>query len=322
MVEMTDTTQKRRGPGVWEVVVYVSGAALTGLGAFVWFVRANVRGDWTLRLSQLWDSIGLISLGLAVVAIGLTLTILRVQSREAARADSETKTRQGQHEEVLRRIEGIARRTHTTVSETGKDVKDLKHHVVSQIESARKATRLEAERIVAGTAESDSLDSEELDELSLEGIRDGDISNLPLDTHTLQNHKLSERVQTAEGVFYPVGAVPMGVIADLVAGWEADDPDSDARWRPKSKAKWTVGQLVGAYRSYSAVALSQGRRNLSGSPWFVTFRRPDSTLETYYVSRTGRAAKGQTERTPLVKRLKGEGADAVWVSLAEFSKDT
>lgn len=319
MNHLPDAPVERKRPWAWEVLVYVLGSALTVLGLFVWFVRANVQGDWSLRLSQLWDSIGLISLGLAIVAIGLTLTILRVQNHEAERAEQETKARQEQHAEVLRRVEDIAARTHVTVSETGEDVKGMKHLLGTQIESARAATR--SDSVMTADVEAEVLEGDELDQVSLEGIRGGDISNLPLDTHALPGDKLSERVETAEGIFYPMGAVPVGVIADLVAGWEAHDPESDARWRPKSKANWTAAQLVGAYRSYSPGALAQGRRNLSGAPWFVTFRRPDMTLETFYVSRTGRTGRGRTERTPLIKRLKGVGADAVWVPLAEFSKE-
>lgn len=305
-----EQTEKRR-PWFWEVLCYVVGVALVLLGGYVWLLRANVEGDLSLRLSQLWDSIGLVSLGLAVVAIGLTLTILRVQNREAARADRETKKRQTQHEEVLRRVEAIAERTHEAVSETGVDVKDVKQLLGSQIQSAQAASRSEPEPEPATTveAEPDPLD-DELDDLSLEGVRDGDISNLPLDTHALADNRLLAEVKTREGVFYPVGAVPIGVLADIFDGWEATYPDS--------KAQWKVGALVGAYRSYSAKALADGRQTLQGAPWYVTFRRSDDTLVTYYLARTGRLRRGQTERTPVVKRLVGEGADARWVPLGEM----
>ncbi|APF34647.1 hypothetical protein [Microbacterium paludicola] len=309
MGDTTNKTAEKRGPWFWEVVVYVVGGALTALGVFVWVVRANAEGEWSLRLSQLWDSIGLISLGLAIVAIGLTLTILRVQNRAADRAERETEERQAQHEEVLRRVEAIAEQTHVAVSETGVDVKDVKQLLGSQIESAQAASRseLEPEPATMTEAPSDALD--ELDDLSLEGVRDGDISNLPLDTHALADERLLVEVKTKEGVFYPVGAVPIGVLADVYDGWEAAYPDS--------KAQWKVGALVGAYRSYSAKALADGRQSLQGAPWYVTFRRSDDTLVTYYLSRTGRLRRGQTERTPVVKRLVGDGANARWVPLGE-----
>lgn len=301
-----------RRPWFWEVVVYVIGVVIVLIGGYVWLLRANVAGDWSLRLSQLWDSIGLVSLGLAFVAIGLTLTILRVQNREAARADCETKKRQSQHEEVLRRVEAIAERTHLAVNETGVDVKDVKQLLGSQIKSAQAASRSELQSTSQVEAEPGALDSE-LDDLSLEGVRDGDISNLPLDTHALADERLLAEVKTREGVFYPVGAVPIGVLADIFDGWEVAYPDS--------KEKWKVGALVGAYRSYSARALADGRQTLRGAPWFVTFRGSEDALVTYYLSRTGRLRRGQTERTPIVKRLVGEGADARWVPLGEITDD-
>ncbi|MDY0829635.1 hypothetical protein SK224_10940 [Microbacterium sp. BG28] len=298
---------ERRGPWLWEVVVYVIGVAFLALAGYVWLLRANAEGDWSFRLSQLWDSIGLISLGLAIVAIGLTLTILRVQNREAARAEAETKKRQGQHQYLLDKVKEIAERTHVTVTKTDKRVEQL---LGSQIASAQAASRSEPEAEPAATTglEPDPLD-EELDDLSLEGVRDGDISNLPLATHALADEKLLAEVKTREGIFYPVGAVPIGVLADVFDGWEAAYPDS--------KAQWKVGALVGAYRSYSAKALAEGRQTLQGAPWYVTFRRSDDTLVTYYLSRTGRLRRGQTERTPVVKRLVGEGAEARWVPLGE-----
>jgi uncharacterized membrane protein len=308
MGQTTDTTFGRRRPWSWEVVVYALGVSLTALGLFVWIVRANVEGDWSFRLSQLWDSIGLISLGLAIVAIGMTLTILRVQNREAERAENETTTRQNQHQEVLRRIENVTERTHSTVSETGKDVKQLR----LQIESAQAASRSEPERVQLDEVEANEPhDIDELDEVSLEGVRDGDISNLPLHTHALADSRLLEEIKTREGVFYPVGAVPIGVLADIFDGWETA--------YPASKAQWTVGTLVGAYRSYSPKALAEGRQTLRGAPWYVTFRRPNESLVTYYLARTGRLRRGQTERTPVVKRLLGEAAAARWVPLDEES---
>jgi len=317
--DKTQVEPEKRGPWFWEVFVYVAGGALVLLGGYVWVMRANAKGEWSLRLSQLWDSIGLISLGLAIVAIGLTLTILRVQNRQAARADRETVDRQRKHEEVLKRVEAIAQSTHVAVSETGVDVKDVKQLLGSQIVSAQAASRSEqqpeSELAAADKAELDALD-DELDELSLEGVRDGDISNLPLDTHVLEDSRLIEPVKTASGVFYPVGAVPVGVIADLVEAWEADSPDLK-RWKVTSKATWTISRVVGAYRSYSPAALAKGRRNLSGSPWFVTFRVPDETLVTYYLSRNGKKRAGELEKRPVVKRLDGEGADARWVPLGE-----
>lgn len=312
MTVVGDATEKkaqRRGLRFWEIVVYVIGAALVVLGGWVWVLRASVEGDLSLRLSQLWDSIGLISLGLAMVAIGLTLSILRVQNREAARADRETKTRQDQHEEVLRRVEAIAERTHVAVSETGVDVKDMKQLLGSQIESAQAASRSEPEPDPGTSSTTESETDALFDDLSLEGVRDGDISNLPLDTHALADNRLLEEVRMREGVFYPVGAVPIGVLADIFDAWEAAYPES--------KAQWKVGALVGAYRSYSAKALAKGRRSLQGAPWYVTFRPSHDTLVTYYLSRSGRLRRGQTERTPVVKRLMGEGEDARWVPLSD-----
>lgn len=306
---MAEEKTEKRGPWFWEVVVYVVGVALTALGGYVWVARANAKGEWSLRLSQLWDSIGLISLGLAIVAIGFTLTILRVQNREAARADRETKKRQAQHQDLLDKVKEIAERTHVTVTKTDKRVEQL---LGSQIASAQAASQSEpepeTEPATTTGVEPDPLD-DELDDLSLEGVRDGDISNLPLATHALADDRLLAEVKTREGVFYPVGAVPIGVLADVFDGWEAAYPDS--------KAQWKVGALVGAYRSYSAKALAEGRQTLQGAPWYVTFRRSDDTLVTYYLSRTGRLRRGQTERTPIVKRLMGEGADARWVPLGE-----
>lgn len=307
-----DTESTR--PWVWEVVVYALGVALTLLGVLVWFMRANVEGEWVFRLSQLWDSIGLISLGLAIIAIGMTLTILRVQNTEAEKAKKATEGRDDQHSALLAAVKEITQQTKETVTETSKDVKRL---LGPAIQAAQSATRSEQQGEGGPEVEPD-----ELDELSLEGVRGGDISNLPLDTHVIDDDRLSKQVETADGVFFPVGAVPLGVIADLVAGWEADDPDSEVRWKWKSKANWSTSQLVGAYRSYSPKALAKGSRNLSGSPWFVIFRQRDNSLETFYVSRNGRAAQGQAKRTPLVKRLMGDGADARWVPLAEYSEDS
>lgn len=239
---MGDTTEKnteKRGPWFWEVAVYVVGVALTALGGYVWVARANAEGEWSLRLSQLWDSIGLISLGLALVAIGLTLTILRVQNREASRADRETTERQAQHQDLLDKVKEIAERTHVTVTKTDKRVEQL---LGSQIASAQAATRSEPapESEPAATTGTETAPlNDELDDLSLEGVRDGDISNLPLATHVLEDSKLVEPVKTAEGVFYPVGAVPVGVVADLVDAWEADSPDLK-RWNATSKANWTI----------------------------------------------------------------------------------
>lgn len=313
----SDAKHEKFRPWVGEVLVYVVGGALLVLGGYVWVVRASAKGDWTLRLSQLWDSLGLISLGLAVVAIGLTLTILRVQNREAARADRETTKRQGQHEEVLRRVEAIAERTHVAVSETGEDVKDMKQLLGSQFASAQAASRSETEAELepgaVAKAEADAPE-DELDEVSLEGVRDGDVSSLPLETHVLGDSRLIEPIKTAGGVFYPVGAVPVGVLADLVEAWEAESPDVK-RWKATSKANWTISRVVGAYRSYSPAALAKGRRNLSGSPWFVTFRDQEKTLVTYYLSRNGKKRAGEAEKRPVVKRLVGEGADARWVPL-------
>lgn len=303
MGETTEKKTEKRGPWFWEVVVYVVGVALTALGGYVWVARANAEGEWSLRLSQLWDSIGLISLGLAIVAIGLTLTILRVQNREADRADCETKKRRAQHQDLLDKVKQIAESTNVTVTKTNKGVEQL---LGKQIASAQTASQSEPESEPATTT---GVEPDPLDDLSLEGVRDGDISNLPLATHALADDRLLAEVKTREGVFYPVGAVPIGVLADVFDGWEAAYPDS--------KAQWKVGALVGAYRSYSAKALAEGRQTLQGAPWFVTFRRSDDTLVTYYLSRTGRLRRGQTERTPVVKRLKGEGADARWVPLGE-----
>lgn len=284
-----------------EALAYIVGAVLVLLGAYVWIVRARAGGDWTLRMSQLWDSIGLISLGLAVVAIGLTLTILRVQNREALRTEQEMLLRQDQHKEVLRRIESISEQTHTAVSETGQDVKKV---LAAQIQSARVASRAEPEPYPVDKAVSD-----ELDEISLEGVREGDISNLPLDTHLLSDERLLHEVITLEGVFYPVGVVPIGVLADVFEGWEAA--------YPKSKERWQVGSLVGAYRSYSVSAIEGGQRNLRGAPWFVVFRRSDDSLVTYYLSRTGRKRLGSDEKRPVVKRLVGDGAEARWEPLGD-----
>lgn len=296
---------EKRGARFWEWLIYVIGGVGLALGGYVWWVRANVEGDPSLRLSQLWDAIGLISLGLAVVAIGLTLSILRVQNRESTRAEAETKKRQDQHQQLLDQVRAIAERTHVAVSETGEDVKEVKR-LASEIQSARVASQSEPEPAPSDGAEPDEL---EIDELSLEGVRDGDISSLPLDTHALADSRLLEEVKTPEGVFYPVGAVPIGVLADIFDGWEAAYPES--------KAKWKVGSLVGAYQSYSPKALAEGRESLRGAPWFVTFRRPNDEFVTFYLSRTGRLRRGQTERTPVVKRLVGEGADARWVPLSE-----
>lgn len=300
-------SQKSR-PRWWEVLLYVVGGAVVALGAFVWAARAGSAGEWTLRLSQLWDSIGLVSLGLAVVAIGLTLTILRVQNREAARSAQETSSRQAQHEEVLRRIADISQRTHVTVTQTNERVQEMYE---SQVEAAKVATRTDPESDSVPVEEVEGA-YDELDDVSLEGIREGDIEDLALGTYALADDRLLSEVVTRDGKFYPIGAVPIGVLADIFEGWES---------ALQTKDPWRVGRLVGAYRSYSAKALAKGVRTLRGAPWFVTFQNDDGTLVTYYLSRTGRKRLGEDEKRAVVKQLVGQGSDARWVPLVDTTKN-
>lgn len=88
--------------------------------------------------------------------------------------------------------------------------------------------------------------------------------------------------ETTEGIVRVEGdgeyrypeAVPLYVLSDLVQWWP----------QPRySYQRWTVSNLVGAYRRFNA----DGK--LTGVPWIVTFRRSNGELAEYRVSYAGKA---------------------------------
>jgi hypothetical protein len=98
----------------------------------------------------------------------------------------------------------------------------------------------------------------------------------PEDTAIAEESPLVVTVEGVEGNVLEPQDVPIGVVGDLVRGWQLEHQDG----------KWKLGYLVGAFRP-------SGQGN---HPWYLTFQKPDGDVRVWRVYRGGR---GRTD--PIVR---------------------
>lgn len=284
----------------WKVLCYTAGSVALVGAVVVGAARVSVSGDLSLRASLLWDSIGLLSLAVTLYAVALALTILRGQTRAAKRSEDHAKQRETEHRQVLAEIAELSGRTYEQVVQTRAEAKQFHKEYAREVADANEASALES---------LPSDDESDLQEFSLEGMREGELGDLPFDAAGLFAQPLAVPLRTRDGVVYPPSTVPINVLGDIYLAWGP---------LGKPPTPWTVGNLVAAYRSYSQKGKKERVPSLRGQPWFVTFRRTDGSLVTYLLVRTGRPPKGEAgAKRPVVKRLEGTGDSSRWVSIGD-----
>ncbi|WP_146080064.1 hypothetical protein [Clavibacter michiganensis] len=188
--------------------------------------------------SNLWNSTGLISFSVTSLGVALALSIFRRQGDDARRQAADT----------VKMLDGInassqsaathAASTYDIVKEMG-NVKDIADVPSSQ----------ETEDVGYGADVDDMEDETAVDIVRVEG----------------------------DGEYRKPAAVPLAVLADLVASWEAPRNARD---------RWTVGNLVGSYRKMNAGG------KLTSAPWIVTFRRSGGERVNYRVAYAGTRGRG------------------------------
>lgn len=191
-----------------------------------------------------WNGIGLVGLGFTLIGVGVALSIYRVQADQSGRESARTQL-----------LMGEIRNHAKTAADNSVETKNI----VSELSRARQAAAAAsepAEAVDVPVPVADD-DTEEPDEAEPE-TSDGDgIVRVP-----------------GDGEYRYPTAVPLYVISDLVQWWPL----------PRySYQRWTLGNLVGAYRRFN----NDGK--LTGVPWIVTFRRSNGDLVEYRVSYAGKA---------------------------------
>lgn len=226
-----------------EVVLYTVGGVVFITGLIV----AVYGGD------GLWNGVSLAGLGVTIIGAAIALSIFRVQAdqsvQDSKRADL-----------MLSQISAHAK----DAANNSKDAADHSkkaHSIVEQLSRARRSADASTERatrsLIQFAFESMQIQNDEQDAAEPEPATEVDENSIV-------------RVEGDGEYRYP-SAVPLYVIADLV------------NWFPKpAPQRWTVANLVGAYRKYN----SKGK--LTGVPWILTFRRTNGDLVEYRVSYAGR----------------------------------
>lgn len=228
---------------VIEVILYGLGGLVLVTGAVV----AMFGGD------SLWNGVGLAGLGVTIIGAGIALSIFRVQADQSVQDNQRADL-------MLSQISAHAK----DAAHNSKDAADHSkkaHSIVEQLSRARQSADASTERatrtLMQFAFESMQIQNDEQDVAEPEPATE-------VDENTIV------RVEGDGEYRYP-SAVPLYVIADLV------------NWFPKpAPQRWTVANLVGAYRKYN----SKGK--LSGVPWILTFRRTSGDLAEYRISYAGR----------------------------------
>ncbi|KJL22887.1 hypothetical protein RN51_01632 [Microbacterium oxydans] len=227
---------------VIEAILYGFG----GLAFITGVVVAMFGGD------SLWNGVGLAGLGVTIVGAGIALSIFRVQAdqsvQDSQRADL-----------MLNQISAHAK--------DAADHSKKAHNIVEQLQRSRRLADQETEQ-----ATKDMI-LQKLEELRPEVQPETDVNDTSDESSPSESATDAGDIVKVEGdgeYRYP-SAVPLYVIADLV------------NWFPKpAPTRWTVANLLGAYRKYN----SKGK--LTGVPWILTFRRTNGDQVDYRISYAGR----------------------------------
>ncbi|BDZ39938.1 hypothetical protein [Microbacterium suwonense] len=216
---------------------------LYGLGGAVFITGAIIA---MFGGDSLWNGVGLAGLGVTIIGAGIALSIFRVQAdqsvQDSQRADL-----------MLSQISAHAK--------DAADHSKKAHSIVEQLSRARRSADAGTERATR-TLVQFALESMQIQNDDKDAAEEGPT--------TAADENAIVHVEGDGEYRYP-SAVPLYVIADLVS------------WFPKpAPQRWTVANLVGAYRKYN----SKGK--LTGVPWILTFRRTSGDLVEYRISYAGR----------------------------------
>lgn len=223
--------------------------ALYGVGGLVFITGAVIAmfgGD------HLWNGAGLAGVGVTFVGAGIALSIFRVQADQSVQ-DSER-----------------ADLMLTQISTHAKDAADHSKKAHSIVEQLQRSRRLAVQETEQATAEL----LQKLGELRTDASPEADVDEASDESLAPESAIDAGNIVKVEGdgeYRYP-SAVPLYVIADLVNWFQKPAP-----------SRWTVGNLVGAYRKYN----SKGK--LTGVPWILTFRRSNGDSVEYRLSYAGKA---------------------------------
>lgn len=225
-------------------------AILYGFGGLVLITGAVVAMFGGVSL---WNGVGLAGLGVTIIGAGIALSIFRVQAdqsvQDSQRADL-----------MLNQISAHAK--------VAADHSKKAHSIVEQLQRSKRLAVQETER---ATKDIDRLKLEELRPDTQPEAEEEDTSEESPSSESVTNAGDIVKVEGDGEYRYP-SAIPLYVIADLV------------NWFPKpAPSRWTVGNVIGAYRKYN----SKGK--LTGVPWILTFRRSNGDTVEYRLSYAGKA---------------------------------
>ncbi|UKF79793.1 hypothetical protein [Clavibacter californiensis] len=209
---------------------------------------------WGEERSQ-WDVIALASGGVTVAAVGVSLLIYKLQT-DAAGLEAEGQAR------ILKRLESLARQAATS----SVDSRDILQAMGPAVDASSGVEAV----------------PEPVDYVE-QGASVPDVDPAP--------NSETDTIRVDHGEYYLPSAIPLRVLADLVAWWDSKG----------LTGRWTVARLVGGYRAFNASS------NLIGVPWVLTFDGGGGQTHSYRVAYSGR------RKGPSISELTESG---VWL---EFS---
>jgi len=201
---------------------------------------------WVFDEANRWNGISLLSFGTTVVGVAVAVTIFKAQGAQTRQNESDTKL-------TLREI-----RAHSSST----------LDIVTEMAGAREAANAPAPDAVAAQGGGQSPE--------LSGTVTPPSQPTSQETEESDNAGVSSDIVklAGDGEYRKPRAIPLYVISDLVRWWPAPKYYSQ---------RWTLGNVIGAYRKYNA----DGK--LTGAPWIVTFRRSAGNLVEYRLAYSGAA---------------------------------